>query len=685
MGLVYRAYDHAMHRDVAVKVPLGRWEYDRSGARHLVRFVESPRAKQDLVNEVRNWIGLVHPHVVRAFDLQDDESTDYLPAILMDLCDGGSLASLIYRQDGLDLAEGLDVAVQVCWAMEYVHECGLLHLDLKSQNVLLARERNGRLGKTLVTDLGLVRAMGPRGVEPCARTSDLEEWALWVTVSQTGGTPSHMPPEQWESGGRVGPGSDVYAFGVMLYELFCRRLPFAGGNELRRWKQAHREQPVPEPRAWNKEITTVLSELMQQCLAKQAEMRPKAGFGEIAAVLASVYQTVTGRPHRELRLQPSQTEISRVARQGEAAARIRLGNGCQRRAQFAEASQVYAEAVAILNELGDMYTLATVLGNQAILLLDKGDQDAALDLLMRQADLCREVQNVPGLIASLSNQANIHLSRRQFESATNLYMEAERLCREIQDDNLRQAILGNLGVILKNRNQLDQALARFQEQEQLCLKLSNKEGLQSSWGNQGIVLALRGDFDGALRLYQRQEILCREIGNLDDLQKNLGNQGVLLLKQKQFGAAMPLFKEQEALCRRIDSRISLQLCLGYQGAALQAQQDYDGAMALYVEQERLCRELRNHQALLTCLSRQRDIHAKREHFNGVMGCLKEEELVLMSLADDEGLAACSSQMAICALMLGDELGARGAARRAIELKQRLGLQIEDHLYHIGQQ
>src|SRR5262249_8738420 len=64
MGLVYCAHDHATHRDIAMKVPLGRWEYDPTGRKRLVRFVDSPQAKAALTGEVRNWIGLVHPHVV---------------------------------------------------------------------------------------------------------------------------------------------------------------------------------------------------------------------------------------------------------------------------------------------------------------------------------------------------------------------------------------------------------------------------------------------------------------------------------------------------------------------------------------------------------------------------------------------------------------------------------------------
>jgi serine/threonine-protein kinase len=193
MGLVYRAYDHATHQEIAVKVPLGRWDFDTAGRKRLVRFVDSPEAKKDLLQEVRHWMALAHPHLVRALDVRDDESTDYLPAICMEYCEGGSLADRIYAGDGLTLAEGLDIAIQVCWAMEYVHEKGLVHRDLKPLNVLLKQDGSGRLGRALVTDLGLAKAMGVRGADAAGPAMDAQEAALWVTVSQAGGTAAASP------------------------------------------------------------------------------------------------------------------------------------------------------------------------------------------------------------------------------------------------------------------------------------------------------------------------------------------------------------------------------------------------------------------------------------------------------------------------------------------------------------
>ena len=303
MGLVYRAHDHATHWPVALKVPLDRWELDPDGRPRLVRFVNSPQAKQALLTEVRAWMALAHPHLVQVFDVHDDETTDYQPVICMEFCDGGSLAARIRNANGLSQAEGLDAAIQVCWAMEHVHQRGLLHRDLKSSNVLLAKEDNGSGWKALVTDLGLAKALGARRLEDAGQPADAQEAAWWVTVSAAGGTPTHMPPEQWEAGGRVGPASDVYAFGVLLYEVFCRRLPFEGGRSPALWKRAHEQAAVPDPREWNRQVPEALSRLMRQCLAKETAARPQ-DFGQLAKRLAEVYRQVTGQRHQAVRPRP---------------------------------------------------------------------------------------------------------------------------------------------------------------------------------------------------------------------------------------------------------------------------------------------------------------------------------------------------------------------------------------------
>ena len=511
MGVVYRAYDRAMHRDIAVKVPLGRWELDPSGTRRLVRFVDSPQAKKDLVDEVRHWIGLVHPHVVRAFDVIDNETTDYQPTILMDYCDGGSLAGRIYRGQPLSVATGLDVAIQVCYAMEYVHGQKLVHRDLKSQNVLLMGEANEGAGKALVTDLGLAKALGVRGGEAFGPARDADEAALWVTVSAAGGTPTHMAPEQWQAGAHVGAASDVYAFGVLLYELFCRRLPFVGGRELSRWQQAHRTVAAPDPQDWNHEIPSALADLMRQCLAKETAARP-GGFGELAEGLAKLYRAISGRDFGAVRVKPPAAALTAEAKKQQARAKIRLGSGAYRRGDLEAALREMKEAQGLFASLGDRLGLSESLGNQAVILQAWGCLEEAMNLHREEA-ICREFGDRAGLGASLCNQAVILKTWGRLKEAMGLLKQQEAICREFGDRSGLSASLGNQALILQAWGRLEEAMKLHQQAETICRELGDAEGLATSLGNQASILGLNlGRRSEALAKGEEALRLCSQAG-----------------------------------------------------------------------------------------------------------------------------------------------------------------------------
>ncbi len=208
MGIVYLGHNHASQRAVAIKVSLGS-------------FVDDPDARKRFLREAEAWTELVHPHIVHAFDVHDDQSTNYRPVIVMDYCAGGDLANRLSGNKGLAMADALDIAIQVCWAMEFAHGKGHVHRDLKPGNVLL--DGDGR--------------------------------AL-ATVSQGGGTPEYMPPEQWE--GRADKPADIYSFGIMLYELLCEQRPFAAEDRLA-LQIPHATQAPPEPRQLNDRIEAPLS------------------------------------------------------------------------------------------------------------------------------------------------------------------------------------------------------------------------------------------------------------------------------------------------------------------------------------------------------------------------------------------------------------------------------------------
>lgn len=432
MGIVYRAYDTATHREIAVKVPLGK-------------FVDDEDCRKRFTREAEIWSGLIYPHIVQAFDVRDDQTTDYRPAVFMNLCQGGSLADRLRRGMPLPMADGLDIAIQVCWAMEFAHQQGLIHRDLKPGNVLLSDD-----GKALVSDFGLVKAIELEELEVTETESEDRDEAVEASLTRglAMGTPEYMPPEQWR--GQVCPQSDIYAFGILLYELFCGGRPFSAPRRGDLWIP-HSKVPPPDPRRRNGQVPAELAELMVQCLAKEPSERPPS-FATVAQRLSASYQRIAGEAYGSRRAPPSAGEVSRDQRKGQASALIRLGNGCRLRGDLDDAMRQLGRACDIFRQIGDQWALSAGLGNQAVILADRGDLDGAMKLCKEKERICRELGNKDGLRASVGNQALILYARGDLDGAMKLYKEQERICRELGNVNglaislANQASLWGLGM-----------------------------------------------------------------------------------------------------------------------------------------------------------------------------------------------------------------------------------------------
>lgn len=168
-----------------------------------------PALVERFVKERSVLLGLVHPNIVKVRDLVVEG--DKL-AILMDLVPGGSLRDLLQEQRTLPAADALLLCAEVLDALAYAHTRNTAHRDIKPDNVLLAEPWTPGLANAVrVSDFGIAAVMHERA----RHTTGLV------------GTPAYMPPELLSSG-EVGPAADLYATGIMLYELLAGRTPFAG-------------------------------------------------------------------------------------------------------------------------------------------------------------------------------------------------------------------------------------------------------------------------------------------------------------------------------------------------------------------------------------------------------------------------------------------------------------------------
>jgi serine/threonine-protein kinase len=193
MSSVYRAHDRLLERHVALKILHDRYTVDEE-------FVE--RFKR----EARSVAQLSHPNIVTVIDRGEEGGRQY---IVFEFVEGENLKELLVRSGRLSLVEALELGAQVARALAFAHEQGLVHRDVKPQNVLL----NGD-GRVKVTDFGIARSIDVDGVTQAG------------TVL---GTSDYIAPEQ-ASGQPVEAQTDIYSLGIVLYELLAGELPFTGDN-----------------------------------------------------------------------------------------------------------------------------------------------------------------------------------------------------------------------------------------------------------------------------------------------------------------------------------------------------------------------------------------------------------------------------------------------------------------------
>lgn len=412
MCMVYLADDDTASRKVAVKVPLGTR-------------VGDPQTRERFVTEAKAWTELIHPHIVRAFDVRDDPSTSNRPAIFMDFCDGGSLANRIRGAQQLSIAEALDIAIQVCWAVEFAQDKGHLHRDLKPSNVLLRSD-----GRALVTDFGLAKSYQGEDLGLPSAQLSREDAELVAAVSLGGGTPEYMPPEQWA--GRTERKSDIYSFGILLYELLCGCRPFNAETRAA-LRFPHETVPPPDPRQFKPQIPESLAELVLSCLAKRPEDRP-ADFGGVADALTQACELTAERDLRSRLAKPTREQISHAEQIDRAYVFLRLGQRTYLRDNLDDALRHFQQAERLFRELDDKVGLSASLVSQslsqAMILRARGDSDGALRLLEEAERRCRDLADKRRLMANLGHQALILVDRHDVQKAMKLLDEVEDLAAE---------------------------------------------------------------------------------------------------------------------------------------------------------------------------------------------------------------------------------------------------------------
>ncbi len=244
MANVYKAKDHKLNRFVAVKVLKQEFREDTT-------FIKKFKT------EAQSAAGLTHPNIVNVFDVGDDNGVHY---IVMELVEGITLKEYISKKGRLSIKEATSIAIQVSMGLEAAHSHGIIHRDVKPQNIIISTD-----GKVKVTDFGIARAASSNTIS-----------------SNVMGSVHYSSPEQVR-GGYSDEKSDIYSLGITLYEMVTGHVPFDGETTVAIAIKHLQDEMIP-PSQYTPDLPHSLEQIIFKCTQKSVDKR----YGGMSEVIADL-------------------------------------------------------------------------------------------------------------------------------------------------------------------------------------------------------------------------------------------------------------------------------------------------------------------------------------------------------------------------------------------------------------
>lgn len=270
MGIVFQAYDKQLKEQVAIKILSPLLSNDQDALERLKREVSAARR-------------ITHCNVIRIHDIAEANGLHY---VSMEFFGGHNLKEYLKQEGHLSVMEAFNIASQVCDGLQAAHEQGVIHRDLKSQNIII-----NAANQIKIIDFGLAHTQQMQGL---------------TATGLIMGTPEYMAPEQ-VSGKKVDERADVYSLGIILYELFTGKVPFTGPSAISIGFQQMKDAP-PAPTSINPQIPPAVEQVILKALQKDpmhrhrsvVEVKEDLETAVRQPVGSALKQTAAVQPHRDL-------------------------------------------------------------------------------------------------------------------------------------------------------------------------------------------------------------------------------------------------------------------------------------------------------------------------------------------------------------------------------------------------
>jgi serine/threonine protein kinase/Tfp pilus assembly protein PilF len=651
MGVVWKAWDQQLGLCVALKVLRPELAND---ARLNERF------RRELVAARQ----VSHRNAVRIHDIGQDGDLLFLT---MDFVDGPSLQALLRRERRLAPERAADIARQLALALEAAHEAGIVHRDLKPGNVLIETS-----GRACVTDFGLARSSGDSG-------HDL------TRTGMIAGTPAYLSPEQ-ACGASLDGRSDLYALGILLFEMLTGELPFAGHTAAAVQKQ-RLSGMIRDLRALCPDVPPRLAEVALRLLERDAARRfqnarevvealedrrllaspvPRSRWAALLILLMIVpvlalLLTSGSRffwkapPQMQPPLPTPEERSTRMAQAQEARLRGKPEKARQILAELVERSSQDLEArIELAETYGEEGNLTAAIDHLRQVTEADPDHPRAWLLLAKHAILAGDSQNaadeylvralvIQDRLGSQAGQAEVYNALGvayndlgELDQAAESYRRAAEIRRRIGDQRGLAVSLRNLAAVDSVQGEQERAGKLLTEALEIVQRLGDAAGLADVSNDLGLLAEERGRYQEAMEHYRRGLQLRRRLGQTLSLAESLNNVGYVSYILGRLDDATVYWNQALALYRQGGDQSGI--VIGTQGIGLlqMAHGDWDAALRSFEEALDASRKLGIQESTAAALLHRGRVELLQGRMRAAFASFAEAVPLLRELGDVRG-------------------------------------------------